>query len=156
MTSKFPNKIPTAQARYLVESLYGSPLHNPTYRNWRVWAEVEKRAKWVSIAQLRFMLAIALIRKRQNQQGDNKRELVESEVLEIANSEALQTALDATWDYIEGQGFSLGKDLPERLKEKHNISVSLSTVVRAIDGFSTVKYYKLDDVAELLGNRKVS
>jgi hypothetical protein len=102
------------------------------------------------------MLAIALIRKRQNQQGDNKRELVESEVLEIANSEALQTALDATWDYIEGQGFSLGKDLPERLKEKHNISVSLSTVVRAIDGFSTVKYYKLDDVAELLGNRKVS
>jgi hypothetical protein len=100
------------------------------------------------------MLAVALIRRDQTQRGNNRGELDETQVLEIANSDLIQDSLNRTWDYINESGLCLGKDLPEQLKEKHQINVSLSSVVRKIPEFSIVKYYNLGDVADLFRDRQ--
>ena len=132
----------TEFAKIFARKVYGFPISNNAWVNWRRWANIPPRSRFCDYDQL----CCIVVRTTDRLFGEGKfPELDAKKIREVIASVEFQKMIASGVHFLDGSGFVIGKDALRAL-ELNGINISSRTVRRKIPGFSTAKIYNISEL----------
>lgn len=131
--------------RRACSAIYGSKISTVAWGNWKDWAGVDRRATDFSFDEFCMMCAIAQLRHIHPY-----RELLKSEIVAIARSDAMLESLGGLIAMLDNAGVCVGWDILKVL-ELRGVSIDASELQSKLGRITPNAWYRVDDVLAKVG-----